>query len=181
MSVLNYYHGVSCTVFCNNGFSQDMIRYNNPVRFSTEPCFVSNTLVQTEISHPQLLDGLPWNFMKTFIVSSGWIVMTIFVLSAGMSFQLASEISQHLRDGFASFHTVMIARWYNPDSKMLGHCIQQSRMQMLYNLWPIKFSTKIRYLMFKLINIIVFCEYTLINSAKEVMFSFWCVGLFVCQ
>ncbi len=36
----------------------------------------SVTLFQTDISQ-QLSDGLPWNFLETFIVPRGWILMTL--------------------------------------------------------------------------------------------------------
>ncbi len=63
----------------------------------------STTLVQTEISQ-QLLDGLPWNLMHTFMFPRGWSLLTqvpYSISNATMrsAFLVLAIISQQLLDG----------------------------------------------------------------------------------
>lgn len=59
----------------------------------------STTCVQMEVSQ-QLMDGLPWNVLQTFIVHRGWILLSSSSTSRS-NFHLFCETSQHLMEGFA--------------------------------------------------------------------------------
>lgn len=64
------------TIKWNSWFPEEN-QYGNPGSPSTIMRLTS--VVLSEMS-PQLLNGLPWNFVKTFISHLGWIVVTLVIL-----------------------------------------------------------------------------------------------------